>query len=130
MSKPKVFIIEMDQSGSRQEAFAKRDTLGRAIIHIAMTASEPVFFHDYKGIVGANPILLLECSDAFLAQVKKFQSVGIVKELDPRIPSRPSPQLHRYFGSVPSQPRPPFAETKPGEKPKAPAKPKPRGPGL
>jgi hypothetical protein len=83
-------VYEIIPDGWVQE----RNDLGRAIAALARQENEAIYYHDYKADpsgeprVGA-PVILLECSAAFLEKVKqlpKIESVRIPTNATERVP--------------------------------------------
>ncbi len=96
----KVHIIEADMAGYVHA----RDDLGKKIGALAKTVNEPVFFHDYKDPVCGAPVILLECSDAFLKKVKQLPECKKVEELPPGEATERSQSILSYFTSTPPKP--------------------------
>ena len=95
----KVRIIEADMSKGLMEALGNRDRLGVEIAALAKTVNEPVFFHDFTGPVAGAPIILLECSDAFLANVRKLPSYAKDQAAwtTPGLETERAPKVQAYF---------------------------------
>lgn len=106
----KVHVIEADLSNPAQ-ALSERDKLGRQIAALAKQVNEPVLFHDYKGPVAGAPIILLECSDRFLAAVRTLPAYKSDHEAlpHPALETERSPRVQAYFmsGAAPRKPAPP-----------------------
>ena len=104
----KVRVIEADLSNPIQ-AMTERDQLGRQIAALARQVNEPVLFHDYKGPVGGAPVILLECSDRFLAAVRTLPAYRKDHEVQPDLDTERSPRVQAYFmlGAMPRRPAPP-----------------------
>ncbi len=95
---------------------ANRDKLGRAVAQLAAQSGEQVHFHDFKDPVAGAPILLLECSDAFLEQVKKLPGFSKSYDVWPDLETERKPSIQNYFTQAaatpdkkPTPPRKPFA---------------------
>jgi hypothetical protein len=97
----KVHVIEADLTGTLPQVLADRDTLGRDIVELARSTRETVYFHNFIGPVGGAPIILLECSDAFLAQVRKLPSYKKDQAAwtTPGLETERSPKVQAYFAS-------------------------------
>jgi hypothetical protein len=94
----KIHVIEADTAGYVQS----RDALGKKIGALAKLVNEPVFFHDYAEPVCGAPVILLECSDAFLEKVKQFPECKKVEDISSSEATQRSPQIQSYFtGSKP-----------------------------
>jgi hypothetical protein len=71
----KVHIIEAELKCGLPQALANREMLGQEIVSLARTKGENVFFHEFKNdMLGGAPTIMLECSDAFLADVRALPS--------------------------------------------------------
>lgn len=109
----KVHVIEADMTGSWQDAVQKRDSLGRAIGRLAAEANEPVWFHDFKEPMAGAPVIMLECSDAFLAQVQMLPGFAKSHDLWQGAQTQREPSIQQYFTQPPApqqpkrSPRPP-----------------------
>jgi hypothetical protein len=75
----------------------KRDTLGRSIGALAKQKNEPVFFHAFKDPVGGAPVILLECSEAFLQMVEKLPGCTNIHKIELNFATERSPELWSYF---------------------------------
>lgn len=97
----KVRIIEADLTGTLPQVLDARDSLGVEIAKLAKTVNEPVFFHDFTGPVGGAPIILLECSDAFLDNVRKLPSYKKDQPAwtTPGLETERSPSVQAYFAA-------------------------------
>lgn len=100
----KVHVIEADMSGPWQDAVQKRDDLGRAIGRLAARVNEPVWFHDFKEPVAGAPVVMLECSDAFLAQVQKLPEFSKSQDLWQGMETQRAPAIQQYFTQQPPAP--------------------------
>lgn len=103
----KVHVIEADMSGPWQDAVQKRDDLGRAIGKLAAQANESVWFHDFKEPVAGAPVIMLECSDAFLAQVQKLPGFSKSQDLWQDMETERAPSIQKYFTQPPAPPKTP-----------------------
>lgn len=111
----KVHVIEADLSGSLPQALAQREKLGQEIVSLARTRGEPVFFHEFKNdMLGGAPVIMLECSDAFLAEARKLPSYRKDHEAwsGPDLATQRSAKLEGYYFSgggaaKAARPRPP-----------------------
>lgn len=112
----KVHVIEADMTGNWMNAVQCRDDLGRAIAKLAASVNEPVWFHDFKDPVAGAPVVMLECSDAFLAEVKKLPGFKNSHDVWENLETERKPSIHQYFSNPPAQPP---------AKPRAPKPPRP-----
>ena len=112
----KVHVIEADMSGNIMDAVQKRDDLGRAIAKLAAQVNEPVFFHDFKDPVAGAPIIMIECSDAFLSSVQKLPGFKNSHDVWPGLATERKGIIQQYFSQTPAAP---------AVKPKKPSHPKP-----
>lgn len=107
----KVHVIEADMSGNWANAVQERDSLGRAIAKLAASVNEPVWFHDFKDPVAGAPVVMLECSDAFLAEVKKLPGFKKSYDVWENMETERKPSIQQYFSQAPAQaprkPKPP-----------------------
>lgn len=115
----KVHIIEADLSGRIHDVVANRDELGVQIARLANAVNEPVFFHEFKQPLAGAPVIMLECSDAFLAEVRKLPAYKKDQEVwkGADFETERSPKITAYFNSKagpdckiippPSRPKPP-----------------------
>lgn len=92
-------------TGVWQDAVEKRDALGRGIARLAARVNEPVWFHDFKEPVAGAPVIMLECSDAFLAEVKKLPGFVQSHDLWPGAKTVRAPALRQYFSQAQKPPR-------------------------
>ena len=98
----KVHVIEADLSSGLPQALAEREKLGQEIVSLARTRGEPVFFHEFRNdMLAGAPVIMLECSDAFLAEARKLPAY---KKDQPAWPgadlaTQRSPQLQSYYFS-------------------------------
>lgn len=115
-----VHVIEAEMYGSIVDVVANRDKLGRAVAGLAAKTGEQVHFHDFKDPVAGAPILLLECSDAFLEQVKKLPGFSKAYDVWPDMETERKPSIHNYFTQVPAAATPPNKTATPPRKPFAP----------
>src|SRR4051812_7325543 len=103
-----IYIIIAGRSSQDEDAGAERDKMGRAIGGLARNIKEPVFFHDYTptgtGSAAATgaPVILLECSEAFLQEVKKLPGFSMAFEKSSPIPTARSAALWNYFTAAPA----------------------------
>jgi hypothetical protein len=97
----KVRVIEADLTGSLPQVLSQREKLGQEIVALARQVNEPVFFHEFKQPLAGAPVILLECSDAFLAQVRKMPSYVKDQEVwsGKDFETERSAQLQRYYFS-------------------------------
>lgn len=96
-----VYVIEADLTG--QDRVEKRDALGKAIGALAKSVNEPVFFHDFKDTqLGGAPVVLLECSDAFLDKVKQLPEFEKTFPAWSNIDTERSAHLWHYFTNTPT----------------------------
>lgn len=108
----KVHVIEAQMYGSIVDVVANRDELGRGIARLAAATGEQVYFHDFKDPVGGAPIVMLECSDAFLEQVKKLPGYSKSYDVWADMETERKPSIQNYFTQAPASstpPRKPFA---------------------
>jgi hypothetical protein len=105
-----IYIILAGPSSTDPNAVANRDNLGKAIGELAKNANTPVFFHDYTStgsgsahLAGA-PVILLECSEAFLQDVKKLPGFTLAMEKTSPLPTARSADLWSYFTGEPAMP--------------------------
>lgn len=101
----KVHVIEADMSGPWQDAVQKRDDLGRAIAQLATKVNEPVWFHDFKEPMAGAPVIMLECSDAFLARVQKLPEFAKSQDLWQDVETQRAPSIQQYFTQPPAPPQ-------------------------
>jgi hypothetical protein len=101
----KIYVVEADLTGT--DSVQKRNTLGRSIGALAKGVNEPVFFHDFKDPAGGAPVILLECSDAFLKIVEQLPECAKTYEIWPNTATERSSKLWDYFTATPpnSSPR-------------------------
>ncbi len=107
-----VHVIEAEMYGSIVDVVANRDNLGRSIAVLAAKTGEQVYFHDFKDPVAGAPVLILECSDAFLDQVKKLPGYSKSYDVWPDLETERKPSILNYFSQAPAAstpPRKPFA---------------------
>lgn len=110
----KVHVVEADLTGNIMTVVEKRDDLGRAIAQLAKQMNEPVHFHDFVDPVAGAPVVMVECSDALIAQVERMNGVANVHDVWPGLATARNQNLKDYF-----------------ERPKAtPPVRKPRAPGM
>lgn len=109
----KVHVIEADMTGHWHDTVHKRDDLGRAIAKLAASTGEQVFFHDFKDPVAGAPIVMLECSDAFLAEVQKLPGYKHHHDVWGGMETERKPGIAKHFSQAP-------AAVKPHKKPHAP----------
>ena len=97
----KVHVIEADLSGKMTDVVGNRDELGIQIARLAAAVNEPVFFHDFKNPMAGAPVIMLECSDAFLAEVRKLPAYKKDQEVwkGPDYETERSPKIKAYFNS-------------------------------
>jgi len=110
----KVHVIEAEMQVGWKDAVQNRDNLGREIAKLAATTGEVVHFHDFKDPVAGAPVVMLECSDAFLAQVKKLPGFKDAHPVWGGMETERKPAIAAYFSQPPAAP-------KPRKKPHAPA---------
>lgn len=103
----KVHVIEAEMYGSIVDVVANRDKLGRAVASLAAKTGEQVHFHDFKDPVAGAPVLLLECSDAFLDQVKKLPGFSKTYDVWPDMETERKPSIQAYFTQAPAAATPP-----------------------
>ncbi len=103
----KVHVIEADMTGKWQDAVQERDNLGRAVAKLAAQVNEPVFFHDFKDPVAGAPVLMIECSDAFLAEVKKLPGFKNAHDVWNGMETERRPSIQQYFSQAPVVKTPP-----------------------
>ncbi|MBI1214929.1 MAG: hypothetical protein GC185_03810 [Alphaproteobacteria bacterium] len=123
----KTYTVTPEQSGSIFETVARRDTLGRAIAKLAEAHGVGVWFHDYKDPVAGAPVIMVECGDVLLEQIKKMSGVKSVEETSGTLETERNARIKKYF-TAPSSPSPASPPKNPD--PKKPAPRKPRGPGF
>ncbi len=102
-----VHVIEAEMYGSIVDVVANRDKLGRAVAGLAAQSGEQVHFHDFKDPVAGAPILLLECSDAFLEKVKKLPGFSKAYDVWPDLETERKPSILNYFTQAPAAAVPP-----------------------
>jgi len=103
-----VHVIEAEMYGSIVDVVANRDKLGRSIAQLAATSGEQIHFHDFKDPVAGAPVLLLECSDSFLDQVKKLPGFSKAYDVWPDLETERKPSIAQYFATpAAAQPRRP-----------------------
>ncbi|TAL27088.1 MAG: hypothetical protein EPN97_18185 [Alphaproteobacteria bacterium] len=97
----KVHVIEADLSGKMTDVVRSRDELGKQIANLANTVNEPVFFHEFKNPMAGAPVIMLECSDAFLAEVRKLPAYKKDHEAwkGKDFETERSPTIQAYFTS-------------------------------
>lgn len=103
----KVHVIEAGMYGSIVDVVANRDKLGHSIAQLAAKTGEQVHFHDFKDPVAGAPVLLLECSDAFLEQVKKLPGYATSYDVWPDMETERKPSILNYFTQAPAASAPP-----------------------
>jgi hypothetical protein len=106
----KVYVMEADLNGNSQDATQKRDDLGRAIARLASAMNEPVWFHDFKTPVAGAPVVMVECSDTFLAEVKKLSGFKNAVEISSGGETERKPNIQQFFSHAPAvlkKPTPP-----------------------
>jgi hypothetical protein len=116
----KVHVIEAEMYGSIVDVVANRDKLGRSIAQLAVATGEQVYFHDFKDPVGGAPVVMLECSDAFLAQVKRLPGYSTSYDVWPDMETERKPSIQNYFTQAPASAAPPPNKNTPPRKPSAP----------
>lgn len=119
----KVHVVEADLTGNIMTIVEKRDDLGRAIAQLAKQMNEPVHFHDFVDPVAGAPIVMIECSDAFIAQVERLNGVSRVHDVWPDLATARSANIQAYFE------RPKF-QTPAANDGVPPSMRKPRAPGM
>ncbi|MEZ0224717.1 MAG: hypothetical protein ACAH83_09205 [Alphaproteobacteria bacterium] len=97
----KVHVIEADLSGKMTDVVGNRDELGVQIARLANAVNEPVFFHEFKQPLASAPVIMLECSDAFLAQVRTLPAYKKDHEVwkGADFETERSPKIKAYFNS-------------------------------
>lgn len=103
----KVHVIEAEMYGSIVDVVSNRDKLGRAVAGLAAAKGEQVHFHDFKDPVAGAPVLLLECSDEFLEQVKKLPGYATSYDVWPDMETERKPSILNYFSQAPAASAPP-----------------------
>jgi hypothetical protein len=107
MTSGKVYVIEPKTSDARGQGWgspAERDALGKAIGTLAKAANTPVFFHARTDLAAGSSFILLECSEAFLEQVKALPEFGRATEKQPYFLTARSADLWSYFTGEPAMP--------------------------
>jgi len=90
-----------------KDAVENRDNLGRAIARLASAAGVEVHFHDFKDPVAGAPVVMLECSDDFLEQVKKLPGFKNAHPVWGGLETERKPEIAKYFAqAVPAAPKP------------------------
>jgi hypothetical protein len=93
-----VNVIET-AAGDPRTALDRRAALGRAIAALAARRGDTVWFHNFTDPVGGAPVILLECTDNFLAAAAQLPGFGRTHPLAdwPGINSARSPEIQKYF---------------------------------
>lgn len=117
MSKHKVHVIEPDFQAPIETVVKNRDELGRAIAKLAKSAGETVYFHDFKEPVVGAPVVMLECSDAFLEKVRALPGAANIHDGWPNMPTERNATVQQYFNDAATPPQPPRKKPGPGPKP-------------
>lgn len=115
----KVHVIEADLTGSLPNALSEREKLGQEIVGLALKTHATVWFHEYKSdALGGAPTIMLECTDKFLAEIRKLPSYRKDQPASPTpgLETERSPKLQHYYftggahrksrASTPKAPRP------------------------
>jgi hypothetical protein len=86
--KNKVYSITVDFTGTTiGEAVGKTMKLDADIQRLAKASGEDVHMHQYKEPMLGAPVVLVECSEAFLEKIKKLPLFDAVNPLPASIPS-------------------------------------------
>ena len=96
----KVHVIEADLHGSLPYVLDQREKLGQEIVSLARRTGESIFFHEFKNdTLGGAPTLMLECSDPFLAELRKLPSYKKDQPAwpGPDLATQRSPKLQGYY---------------------------------
>jgi hypothetical protein len=112
--KQKIYAIELKNIG---DGLATRDHLGRKITVLSDAVNEPVYFHDYKEKMLGAPVILLECSAAFLDRLKGEFFIEQMHEVDAGLKTERSPTLQRHFENAAPPPAPVHKKGQSGPKP-------------
>lgn len=91
-----VKVYSIEASGTVEA----RDALGRQIASLAAKNKEKIYFHDYADKdLGGAPVVLLECSDAFLESVRQLSACKGDEQA--RQPTERSAAVQAYFNEKP-----------------------------
>ncbi|HYD19614.1 MAG TPA: hypothetical protein VEF76_14160 [Patescibacteria group bacterium] len=101
----KVHVIEADMTGGIGAVVQNRDALGRDIVALAAKSGEEIHFHDFTDPVGGAPVIMLECSDAFIAQVRTLPGFQKSYDVWQDMATERKPAIAAYF-SAPKPARP------------------------
>jgi hypothetical protein len=103
MTEQKVYMIELKDNN---DVLYTRDRLGRKITILSDAVKEPVYFHDYKDPVAGAPVIILECSKAFLDRLSGEYFIEKMGEIDPSIKTERSLKVQRHFEKAAPPPAP------------------------
>jgi len=105
----KVHVICTDfAKTSWNEVLQKRDDLGRAINDLSASMGETAYFHDYVEPMCGAPVLMVECSDKLMEEIKKLPGFDEEHDLSPNVSTFRSPALQNHFARpAPAKKRPP-----------------------
>lgn len=106
MTDNKVYVIEPDFQNLWKEMVGRRDNLGRTIAALAKSTGDQVWFHDHVEPMMGAPVIMLECTPAFLDRVKGLPGVGAVHDLRDDEKTERNPQIQAYFANVLRGPAP------------------------
>lgn len=100
MAKNKIYSIETDFTKNWNDVLNDRQKLGHAIVTLAKSAGEEIHFHDYKDPVCGAPVILLECSQAFLDQVKNLPECKNVQDFSYALPTFRAQSIKDHFEGI------------------------------
>jgi hypothetical protein len=87
--KNKVYSITVDFTGtSWPEACEKTSKLDADIQRLAKKSGEDVHMHQYREPMLGAPVVLVECSEAFLEKIKRLPLFDTALPADPKITIR------------------------------------------
>jgi hypothetical protein len=104
-----LYTVSADLTSGIADVVQKRDDLGRDIAALAAKNNAQVWFHEFTDPVAGAPIILLECTKDFLAQVKNLPGCVETAEYTWPLATQRSPQIYNYFSTPRKPPRPPKA---------------------
>lgn len=84
--KNKVYVVMIDFTGtSWADACARTSRLDADVQKLAVICKEDVHMHQYADPVGGAPVVLVECSEAFLEKIRQLPLYHASHDLWPQI---------------------------------------------